>query len=126
MLAAAAGFVGLLLRTDIVHPAHAALGVLGFALIYLGIGTVIGSIIRAPLEGSLAVVFIFLLDVFSGPGMASHASVYSVSRSAGEVLVDAATGQASPTGDWLRLGVAVALSLAVALLVFAGVARRRA
>lgn len=126
VVASAAGFASLLLRTDVVHPAHAALGVLGFALIYLAVGTVVGSIVRAPLEGSLAVVFIFLLDVFSGPGMSSQASPLSVSRSAGDVLIASATGEASPTGDWLRLAASVVLSLVVALLVFAAVARRRA
>jgi hypothetical protein len=29
----------------------------------------VGSLITAPLEGSLLVVFVFLLDAFAGPGM---------------------------------------------------------
>ncbi len=36
------------------HPWHASVAILGFALIYLGVGTLIGAVIASPLEGSLA------------------------------------------------------------------------
>lgn len=86
----------------------------------------IGSLVHAPLEGSLAVVFIFLLDVFSGPRMASEASPLSLSREAADVLISAATAKPSPTGDWLRLAGVVALSLGAAIAVFTLSARSRA
>src|SRR5829696_7987021 len=47
----------------------AAVAVLAFALLYLAIGVLIGSVVIDPLEGSLLVVFVFLLDAFGGPGM---------------------------------------------------------
>jgi hypothetical protein len=124
--ASAAGFVALQVRTGVAHPAHAAVAVLAFALIYLGVGTVVGSLVHAPLEGSLAVAFIFLLDVFSGPGMAREASPLSLSRKAADVLISAATGEPSPGGDWLKLGGVVAVALGAALVVFALSARSRA
>lgn len=125
VVASAAGFVALVVRGGVAHPAHAAIAVLAFALIYLGVGTVIGSLVHPPLEGSLAVVFIFLLDVFSGPGMASDASTLSLSRTAADVLISAATAEPSPTGDWLRLAGVVALSLGAAVAVFTLSARSR-
>src|SRR5918994_3187025 len=69
VVAAAAAFIALVVRVDVAHPLHAAVAVLGFALLYLAIGVLVGSLITAPLEGSLLVVFIFLLDAFAGPGM---------------------------------------------------------
>ena len=84
-----------MLRTGVAHPWHAAAAVLAFAVIYLAVGIVIGSVITAPLEGSLAVAFVFLLDVFSGPGMAEQAAPYSVSRKAADILIAAGLGQRS-------------------------------
>lgn len=104
LLAAAAAYAALAIEIDIVHPWHTAAAILGYALIYLGVGCVIGAVVRGQLEGSLAVAFIFLLDVFSGPGMTEgDAGPWAISRSAGEVVLSAATGGASPAGDWLRL-----------------------
>jgi len=66
VVAAAAAFAALVVRVDVAHPLHAAVAVLAFALLYLAIGIVVGSLITAPLEGSLLVVFVFLLDAFAG------------------------------------------------------------
>jgi hypothetical protein len=126
MVASTAGFVALLLRTGIVHPWHAAAAVLAFALIYLAVGVVVGSFVSGQLEGSLLVVGIFLLDVFSGPGMAEHAGPLSVSRKAADVLIAAGTGTSSPTGDWIKLGLVVAAALALSFVAFAWSARSRA
>jgi hypothetical protein len=124
-VAAAAGFVALLLRTGVAHPWHAAAAVLAFALIYLAVGVIIGSLVTAPLEGSLAVAFIFLLDVFSGPGMAADAAPYSVSRKAADILIAAGLGERSATGHWVKLGAVVAVALAAAWAVFVFSARSR-
>lgn len=126
VVAAGSGFVALLLRTGLVHPWHAGAAVLAFALIYLAVGVLIGAVISAPLEGSLAVTFVFLLDVFSGPGMAAHAAFYSVSRKAADVLITAGLGQTTPTTDWLKLGAVVLLALVCSFAVFAHSSRSRA
>jgi hypothetical protein len=125
VVAAGAGFVALLIRTGVVHPWHAAAAVLAFAVIYLAVGIVIGSLITAPLEGSLAVAFVFLLDVFSGPGMAEQAAPYSLSRTAADILIAAGLGQSSATEDWLKLAAVVAGALALSLVVFIWTARSR-
>lgn len=126
VVVAGSGFIALLLRTGPVHPWHAGAAVLAFALIYLAVGVLVGAVISAPLEGSLAVTFVFLLDVFSGPGMAAHAAFYSVSRKAADVLITAGLGQTSPTTDWLKLGAVVLLALVCSFAVFAYSSRSRA
>ena len=126
LVAAGAAFAMLLVRTSVAHPWHAAAAVLGFAVIYLCVGVLVGSLIRAPLEGSLVVVGIFLLDVFSGPGMAESAAPYSVSRTAAEILISAGLGVGSAAGDWIKLAAVVAGALAVALLAFVWATRSRA
>jgi len=126
VVAAGAAYVALLIRTGVSHPWHAAVAVLAFALVYLSIGIAIGSLITSPLEGSLAVAFVFLLDVFSGPGMAERAAPYSVSRKPADILIAAGLGQGSSSEDWLKLLGVVAAALALAILVFAWTARSRA
>lgn len=126
VVASAAGFLALVIRTGVVHPWHAAAAVLAFALIYLAVGVLIGSFVSAPLEGSLLVVFVFLVDVFSGPGMAEHASPFSISRKAADVLIAAGTGTGSPSGDWLKLGAVVGVALAASFGAFVFSARSRA
>ena len=127
LLAAAAAYLALTLEIDVVHPWHTAAAIAGYALIYLGVGSVVGSLVHGQLEGSLTVAFIFLLDVFSGPGMTEgDGSLLTISSSAGDVLLDAAVGAGSPTGDWLELAAWVVGALGIAGIVFAVSARRRA
>jgi len=125
VVASAAGFAALLIRSGVAHPWHAAAAVLAFAVIYLAVGVLIGALVSAPLEGSLLVVFVFMLDVFSGPGMAEHASPLSISRKAADVLIAAGTGSGSPTGDWIKLLAVVATALALAFAAFVYSARSR-
>jgi hypothetical protein len=127
VVAAAAAFAALALRIEVAHPVHAALAVLAFALLYLGIGVIVGSMIQAPLEGSLLVVFVFLLDTFAGPGMTGgSAPPWAVSQKAAEVLIAAGMGAGSPTSDWIRLALVTGIALVAAFLVFVVSARSRA
>lgn len=126
VVAAAAAFVALILRVDVAHPLHAAVAVLAFALLYLAIGVLLGSVISAPLEGSLLVIFVFLLDAFSGPGMSSSPPAWSVSQKAADVLIAAGGGVGSPTGDWIKLVVVTLAALVAAFCVFVASARSRA
>lgn len=126
-VAAAAAFVALIVRVGVPHPLHAAVAVLAFALLYLAIGVLIGSVVTAPLEGSLLVVFVFLLDAFAGPGMTGGSPpVWAVSRKAADILIAAGMGTGSPTGDWVKLALVAAGALLAAFLVFVTSARSRA
>lgn len=40
-----------------------------FALIYLGIGALVGALVRNPVNGTVLVMFIWILDVFFGPAI---------------------------------------------------------
>jgi hypothetical protein len=122
-----AAFVTLELREAPAHPAHAAVAVLAFAAIYVGIGTVIGSFVSGQLEGSLTVALIFLVDIFSGPGMTDSGGLAAVlpTRQAAELLIAAGAGQSSPTEDWLVVALTAAGSLALAFAAFWWAARPR-
>lgn len=125
----AAAFIALRLQQDVSHVAHTLLALLAYACIYLAIGTAVGSIIHDALAGSLTVVFIFLLDVFSGPGMSKGtsgiATVLSPSQKAGELLLAAGGGLSSENSTWTGAGLSVAIALAVALAAFWYAARAR-
>lgn len=126
VIAAGAAFVALVVRVDVAHPLHAAVGVLAFALLYLAIGVMIGSVVTAPLEGSLLVVFVFLLDAFSGPGMSGGPPPpWAIGQKAADILIAGAGGRGSPAGDWIGAAVVTAGAVAAAFLVFVASARRR-
>ena len=120
-------YLTLWLRTGIGHPPHAAIAIFLFATIYIGIGALIGAIVRGPLEGSLLVVLVFSLDVFSGPAMSSGGGLSKVTptRDAANLLIAAGGGQSSPPGDWLGAAAVAIGALAVALLAFWMSARSR-
>jgi hypothetical protein len=118
LLISTVAFLTLWVSAGVAHPAHAFAAILIFALIYIGIGTLVGSFISGALEGSLTVAFIFLIDAFSGPGMSGSGGVAQAmpTRKAADVLIDAGAGQGSPAGDW----IAVVLTTLGALLLAAG------
>jgi hypothetical protein len=126
IVAAATAFITLVVRVDMAHPLHAAIAVLAFALVYLAIGVLVGSLVNAPLEGSLLVVFIFLLDAFAGPGMTGgSAPPWAVSQKAADILIAAGMGTGSPTGDWIKVALVTAAALMAAFLIFVASARSR-
>jgi hypothetical protein len=126
VVAAAAAFAALVVRVDVAHPLHAAVAVVAFALLYLAVGVIIGSVITAPLEGSLLVVFVFLLDAFAGPGMTGgSAPPWAVSQKAADIVIAAAMGTGSPTGDWVHVVLVTTGALLAAFAVFVASARSR-
>lgn len=125
MIAAAAAFAALEARSPVAHPAHAAVGLLGYALLYVAIGVLVGSIVAAPLEGSLIVTFVFLLDVFAGPGMSDSPPPWAISRDAGRVLIAAGRGSSSGLADWLSLALVVITALTLSFATFVAIARSR-
>jgi hypothetical protein len=128
VVVSAVAYLTLWLRSGIEHPPHAAIAIFVFAAIYIGIGAVIGAIVRGPLEGSLLVVLVFSLDVFSGPAMSSGGGLsnFTPTHDAADLLIAAGGGQGSPASDWVGAGVVALAALAVALLAFWISARSRA
>lgn len=69
VLASAAALVALWLRAGVDDPVRAVAGTLMFALIYLGIGATVGALVRNPVNGTVLILFVWILDVFFGPTM---------------------------------------------------------
>ena len=125
LVSTGAAFAALELRAPVAHPAHAAIAIFGFALLYVAVGVLVGSLIHAPLEGSLVVVFIFLLDAFTGPGMSGSVPVWAISQKPATMLIAAGMGEGSSSGEWLRTGLVVLAALLAALAAFVISSRRR-
>ncbi|MEU3641291.1 ABC transporter permease [Streptomyces albogriseolus] len=68
LLAAAAALLALQLRTGLGDdPGRVVAGTLMFAVIYLAIGALIGVLVANPVNGTVLVLFVWILDVFFGP-----------------------------------------------------------
>ena len=124
----AVAFVTLWLRSGIGHPWHAAVAIVSFAVIYIGIGALIGAVVTAPLEGSLLVMLVFSLDAFSGPQMTSSSGgigSFTPTRTAANLLIAGGGGQGSPSADWLGVAAISLAALGLALAAFWFAARTR-
>ena len=115
-VSAAGALVALSMRTGLGDPLRTVSGTAIFALVYLAIGVAVGSLVSNPVNGSLIVVFIWMLDVFLGPAMAggdvwvtrlfpTHFATLSI--------IDSASGHAGPLGD---LGLALLWTAALWVL----------
>lgn len=69
LVAAAAGLIALALRTGIDAPMRAIVGTVLFALIYLGIGALAGVLVRNPVNATVLILFVWIIDVFFGPAL---------------------------------------------------------
>ncbi|MFD0374963.1 ABC transporter permease [Streptomyces sp. NPDC127112] len=68
LLAAAAALLALAARTGLGdEPARVAAGTVMYAVIYLAMGAVVGALVANPVNGTVVVLFIWILDVFFGP-----------------------------------------------------------
>ena len=122
----AVAFLTLWLRSGIGHPAHAAVAILSFAVIYIGLGALIGAFVKGALEGSLLILLLFSLDAFSSPEMTSEGALaWTPTRDAAKLLIAAGGGQGSPSADWLGMAVVALGALAVAMGAFWAAARTR-
>lgn len=123
----AVAFATLWVRSGIAHPWHAAAAILAFALIYVGVGALVGSLVSGQLEGSLLVVLVFAVDAFSGPSMTDSGGIlaHGPTRDAASLLIAAGTGRSSTGADWGAVAAAVVVALAVAFGAFWLSARSR-
>lgn len=127
LIVSVVAYLTLLLRSGVEHPPHAAAAIFFFALIYIGIGSLIGAFVRDPLSGSLLVVLVFAVDAFTTPEMTSNTSLaVTPSQDAANLLIAAGGGQSSPASDWIGAAAVALVGLLVALVAFWFAARRRA
>jgi hypothetical protein len=57
--------------------------------------------------------------------MSASVPVWAISQKPASMLIAAAMGGASPSGEWIRVGVVVVAALLAALIAFVISARRR-
>lgn len=75
ILGTAAALTALLLRTAVDHPARVAAGTLMFAAIYLAFGAIVGAAVPNPVNGTLVLLFVWIIDVFFGPTLSASQSL---------------------------------------------------
>ena len=75
ILGTAAALTALLLRTSIEQPARVAAGTLMFAAIYLAFGAIVGATVPNPVNGTLVLLFVWIIDVFFGPTLSASQSL---------------------------------------------------
>jgi len=129
LLASGTAIVALALRAGIVDPVRTITGTVMFAVIYLGIGVAVGSLVSNDVNGSLVVIFVWMLDVFLGPAMAGTSVGISRVFPSYYVTLFVLGGpgvQTGPMGDlgWALVWTFGALGLAVALFATATATRR--
>ncbi len=121
LLLAAVAVTGALLalavRTDLTDPVRAIGATAMFAVIYLGIGATIGALVRSEVNGSLLLIFVWMFDVFLGPGMGRADALlnrFFPAHFPTLVMLDATSGHAGPLSDlgaslsWTVGGLALA------------------
>lgn len=122
VVAAAVSLAVLALREPLDHPGRLIVGTTMFALVYLGIGAAVGSVARDPVNGSVVVLFVWILDVFFGPTLSSSQSPVTRLLPTHFVslwVADTPSGHAGWLGD-LGVGAAwVAVSLGVSAVLIA-------
>jgi hypothetical protein len=126
LIVSVVAYLTLLLRSGVEHPPHAAAAIFFFALTYIGVGTLIGTLVRDPLSGSLLVVLVFAVDAFTTPEMTSNGDLaVTPSRDAANLLITAGGGQGSPASDWIGAAAVAIVGITVALVAFWLAARKR-
>ena len=129
LLAAAGGLVALAARGGIRDPGRAIAVTILFALIYLMLGILVGTLVRSEMNGALLITLAWVFDVFFGPGMGAGSIPLTrlfPLHFPTLVLTSQASGHAGPIGDlgW-SLAWAVALSVAAVVRLLADIGPAR-
>ena len=122
MVATAGSLIALGVRAGISDVPRTITITVMFALIYLGLGASVGALAKDELNGSLVVVFIWMFDMFLGPGFSSsHAPVLRLfpTHYPTLVLLDLSSGHSSASTDLIATATwtVASLTLAIWLLV---------
>lgn len=124
-----AGLVALALSTGIDQPLRVVTGTLMFALVYVAIGAVVGVTMSNPVNGTVTLLFIWILDVFFGPALSSSTSSLTrilPTHFASLWTTDLPAGHSGPSPLlWSLAWTVAALTAAVIVMTrLTGVARR--
>ncbi len=126
-LAVLGALAALRLRTESATSARVIGATVLFAVIYLGVGVLLGALVKSDLNGSLIIVFLWVFDVFYGPAMRADATFTRILplHFPTEVAIGEVSGHAAPIGS---LGAALmwaAASLVAAVIALAATTRPR-
>jgi ABC-2 family transporter len=120
-VAGATALAALAARTGIDDPGRTVAGTAMFALIYLGLGATVGALVRNPVNGSVLVLLVWIVDVMLGPTMGLGTRVVSRFLPTHFVtlwMTDRPSGHAGRLGD---LGIGLAWTLGALALAFLAV-----
>ncbi|MEI8406519.1 MULTISPECIES: ABC transporter permease [unclassified Kribbella] len=67
----AAALLALAARTGIDQLGRTVAGTLMFGVVYLAIGALVGAVVRNPVNGTVLILFVWIMDVFFGPAVGS-------------------------------------------------------
>jgi hypothetical protein len=126
VLAAAVAVLTLSLRHPDADMTRVAVGTVAFALVYVGIGAVIAVIAPEPVNGTVILLFVWILDVFFGPALTGSTSLmlrFLPTHYVSLWTVDLPRGHGGP-GELTVALVWVAVAVVAAVLVTAGSSRR--
>ncbi|MFV1989793.1 MAG: ABC transporter permease [Acidimicrobiales bacterium] len=100
-LASVGALLALAVRTDVAGSPRVIGATLLSALIYTGIGVLVGAMVRSEMNGSLIVVFLWIFDVFFGPAMGGVATFIRIFplHFPTLLLTDVASGHTGAIGD---------------------------
>jgi hypothetical protein len=120
LLASTTALVALALRTGIDDPVRAIAGTLMFAVIYVAIGSVVGSVVPNPVNGTVIVLFVWIAEVFFGPTMGTADQLalrWLPTHFVTLWMVDLPSGHGGRIGDlgWALTATIAAIAVAWAL-----------
>jgi hypothetical protein len=72
--ATGAALAALAVRQDLADPLRVAAGTVMFAFVYLAIGAVLGVVAPTAVNGTVMLLFVWILDVFFGPALSGSTS----------------------------------------------------
>lgn len=127
-LATSAAVAALVLRQGLDRPVPTIIGTAMFAIVYLAIGAAVGALVPTPVNGTVLLLFIWILDVFFGPTVSGSTSAVLRLLPTHFIslwIVDQPPGHSGPGAfAWSVAWVAAALATAY-LIVSAGSAPHR-
>lgn len=126
LLLSVISFVTLAVRSTVDSPVRVAVGILMFATVYLGLGAIVGAFVPNPVNGTVLILFVLILDVFFGPTMIPDGGGFTRVMPTHFIslwMVDVPSGHPGQLGDF-GWGLAWMVgSLAVAFWVLTRTAR---
>jgi hypothetical protein len=123
LIAAAAALIALAARTGLGdQPGRVIAGTVMFAVIYLALGALIGVLVADPVNGTVLVLFVWILDVFFGPVLGAADLVLTRAMPTHFVtlwMVDLPSHHSGQVGDlgWALVWVAAAVGIGCAVIL---------